>query len=240
MKCGSLFSGIGGMDLGLERAGFDVQWQVEIDPFCRKVLAKHWPDVKRYGDVHDVGAHNLEPVDLICGGFPCQDISSANPNKTGIDGKRSGLWSGYRRVIHELRPRYVLVENVSSLLARGLGRVLGDLAALGYDAEWDVLPACAVGSPQRRERVFIVAHDGGRGRERGPQRHIQRPDALKRDHPDGLGLAQRRTTDARARLLRMGRGLPGRVDRVRALGNSVHPDAAEWIGHRIMDAHREA
>jgi DNA (cytosine-5)-methyltransferase 1 len=154
---GSLFAGIGGMDLGLERAGMTCRWHVEIDPYCRRVLAKHWPDVPRLEDVREVGAHNLGPVDLIAGGFPCQDISNAG-KRAGIDGERSGLWSEYARIIRELRPRYVLVENVSALLARGVGRVLGDLAACGYDAEWDCIPAAAVGAPHRRDRLFLVAY----------------------------------------------------------------------------------
>jgi len=157
LTVGSLFSGIGGLDLGLERAGIVVRWQVEIDEWCRRVLAKHWPDVERFADVRECGKHNLAPVDLICGGFPCQDISFAGKG-AGIDGERSGLWCEFARIVRELRPRYVLVENVSALLVRGMGRVLGDLAACGYDAEWDCIPAAAVGAPHRRDRVFVVAN----------------------------------------------------------------------------------
>jgi DNA (cytosine-5)-methyltransferase 1 len=147
---GSLFAGIGGMDLGLERAGMVCRWQVEIDDYCRRVLAKHWPDVPKYGDIREVTGGELERVDLICGGFPCQDISNAG-KRAGIDGERSGLWSEYIRLVRVLRPRYVLVENVAALLGRGIDRVLGDLAASGYDAEWDCIPAAAVGAPHLRE-----------------------------------------------------------------------------------------
>jgi DNA (cytosine-5)-methyltransferase 1 len=157
VRFGSLFSGIGGIDLGLERAGFHVAWQVELDDHCNRVLSQHWPDVPRHRDVREVGAHNLNPVDLIAGGFPCQDISAAG-KRVGIDGERSGLWREFARIIGELRPRYVLVENVSALLGRGMGRVLGDLAACGYDAEWDCIPAAAVGAPHIRDRVFVVAY----------------------------------------------------------------------------------
>ena len=167
MTFGSLFAGIGGLDLGLERAGMECAWQVEIDPFCRKVLAKHWPDVPKYEDVTEVGAHNLEPVDLICGGFPCQDLSYAGKG-AGIEGERSGLWTEYARIVRELQPRYVLVENVPALLGRGMGRVLGDLAASGYDAEWDCIPAAAVGAPHRRDRAFILAHSNNT-RRRTPE-----------------------------------------------------------------------
>lgn len=157
MTFGSLFAGIGGLDLGLERAGLVCRWQVEINPFSRDVLAKHWPTVRRFEDVRAVGRHNLEPVDLICGGFPCQDISNAG-NRKGIKGERSGLWVEYRRIVRELRPRYVLVENVAALLVRGVDTVLGDLSALGFDAEWGVLRARDVGAPHRRARLFIVAY----------------------------------------------------------------------------------
>jgi DNA (cytosine-5)-methyltransferase 1 len=157
MKVGSLFSGIGGLDLGLERAGFEIAWQVEIDAYCQKVLAKHWPDTPRYGDVRDCGAHNLTPIDLICGGFPCQDISIAG-RRAGITGEQSGLWSEFHRIICELRPRFILVENVAALLYGGIDRVLADLAESGYDAEWQIISAEAVGAPHLRERVFIVGY----------------------------------------------------------------------------------
>lgn len=158
---GSLFTGIGGIDLGLERAGMTCKWQVEISEYARQVLAKHWPDVKRYKDVRDVGAGNLEPVDLICGGFPCQDVSVAG-KRAGLEGKRSTLWGEFARIICEIRPRWVLAENVPGLLSsdngRFFGNILRDLAASGYDAEWNVLSAAAVGAPHRRDRVFIVAY----------------------------------------------------------------------------------
>jgi DNA (cytosine-5)-methyltransferase 1 len=165
---GSLFAGIGGIDLGLERAGMRCAWQVEIDDYATKILEKHWPNVPKYRDVRTVGAHNLTNVDLIAGGFPCQDISNAG-KRAGITGERSGLWSEFYRVICELRPRFVLVENVAALLTpvrragriiepAPIGRVLGQLAACGYDAEWDCIPAAALGAPHLRDRVFIVGH----------------------------------------------------------------------------------
>ena len=132
MTHGSLFSGIGGFDLGFQRAGIETLWQVEIDGYCRRVLARHFPGAERYEDVRSCGVRNLRAVDVISGGFPCQDIS--NGKRAGIDGERSGPWSEYARIIRELRPRYVVVENVAALLGRGMERVLGDLAACGYDA----------------------------------------------------------------------------------------------------------
>ena len=181
---GSLFAGIGGLDLGLERAGLECRWQVEIDPYATRVLAKHWPHVRRWGNIKTFlpdtaserrGAwgprrtaarrerRSLSPwaaqwqVDLIAGGFPCQDISYAGKG-AGLSGERSGLWFEFARVVRTLRPRFLIVENVPALLTRGIDAVLGTLATLGYDAEWTCLPAAAVGAPHIRDRVFILAH----------------------------------------------------------------------------------
>jgi DNA (cytosine-5)-methyltransferase 1 len=160
VRIGSLFSGIGGLELGLERAGLGpVIWQAESDPFCRRVLAKHWPNTRRFEDVRSVD-ENSPPVDLICGGFPCQDLSYAG-NGAGLEGARSGLWFEYLRIVRALRPRFVVVENVPALLSRGLGVVLGGLAEGGYDAAWDCIPAQAVGAPHRRDRVFVIASTEG-------------------------------------------------------------------------------
>jgi DNA (cytosine-5)-methyltransferase 1 len=164
-----LFSGIGGFSLGLERTGgFETVAFCEIEPFCRRVLAKHWPNVRQYEDVRTLTADTLArdgvAVDVICGGFPCQDISLAGKG-AGLEGERSGLWSEYARLVGELRPRFVIVENVAALLGRGLDRVLGDLAALGYGSWWDCIPASAVGAPHRRDRLWIVAYPALSGRE---------------------------------------------------------------------------
>jgi DNA (cytosine-5)-methyltransferase 1 len=186
VRVGSLFSGIGGFDLGLERAGFTVAWQCEADEFCRRVLAKHWPGVPCHPDVRTIGAVNVEPVDVLCGGFPCQDISTAGRG-AGIDGARSGLWAEYARLIRELRPRYVVVENVAALLARGLGRVVGDLAACGYDAEWDCVPASAFGAPHRRDRLWLIAYpDAHGGRlKTGAQLNCESEQAAADGYPRG-------------------------------------------------------
>lgn len=160
MRLLDLFSGIGGFSLGLERAGFRTVAFCEIAPSCRHLLATHWPDVPCFDDVTTLTGEMVGPVDAICGGFPCQDISFAGKG-AGLAGERSGLWREYARLIGELRPRYVIVENVAALLGRGLGDVLGDLASLGYDAWWDCIPAAAVGAPHRRDRLWIVAYPGG-------------------------------------------------------------------------------
>ncbi len=159
---GSLFAGIGGFDLGLERAGMVCKWQVEIDEYATRVLEKHWPTVRRWNDVRTFPPEGDWNVDVICGGFPCQDISVAGKG-AGLAGARSGLWYEFARIIGELRPRYVVVENVAALLTRGMDAVLGTLSTLGYDAEWHVIPASAVGAPHRRERVWIVAYANDQG-----------------------------------------------------------------------------
>ena len=152
---GSLFAGIGGFDLGFERAGFECRWQVEIDSYATKILEKHWPKVHRERDIRECNASNLERVDCIIGGFPCQDISYAGRG-AGLDGERSGLFFEAIRLVRELQPRAIVLENVAALLTRGLDRVLGTLAEIGYDAEWHCVPAAAVGAPHIRDRVFVI------------------------------------------------------------------------------------
>ena len=158
---GSLFSGIGGMDLGLEMASDDevkfvCKWQVERDSYAKKVLEKHWPQVARFDDVRECGSGNLEPVDIILGGFPCVDISYAGKG-AGLEGERSGLWFEFARIIREMGPRVAVVENVSALLTRGIDQVLGAMASFGFDAQWHCIPAASVGAPHIRDRVFVIA-----------------------------------------------------------------------------------
>jgi len=182
MNVVSLFAGIGGFELGLERAGMTVVAQCEISPKCRHLLRHHWPDVQQFEDVCTMRAADVpHRVHVICGGFPCQDISFAGKG-AGLAGERSGLWREYARLIGEFRPDYVIVENVAALLGRGLGDVLGDLAALGYDAWWDCIPAAAVGAPHRRDRLWIVAYPGG-------IEHQGFGDALRREIAAGLSRA---------------------------------------------------
>jgi DNA (cytosine-5)-methyltransferase 1 len=220
-------------DLGLERAGMECRWQVEIDPFSRRVLAKHWPDVRRHDDVKTFPPTPPEgwSVDLICGGFPCQDISLVGKG-AGLDGKQSGLWFEYARVVRTLRPRYVLVENVSALLVRGLDRVLGTLAEMGYDAEWGCIPAAAVGSPQIRDRVFLVAYPDGKEFQAREPSQIALANA-RRIHPCGSD-----SWACEPDVGRVAHGVPARMDRLRGLGNAVVPQVAEWIGRMIVEADR--
>ncbi len=243
----------------------------EIDPYCRAVLRKHWPDAPIFEDVRDLtgGLRHPEYVafpgeryrpcfapacDVICGGFPCQDISAAGFG-AGIDGERSGLWREYARLIDELRPRFVIVENVSALLGRGLSRVLGDLATLGYDAEWDCIPAAAIGAPHIRDRVWILAYPGCQSRgDEGRVDDESRCANLLRQRDDRPppewgkdwelvemvpGVHPGSAADWWARQSAVARSVNGipreLVDaRNRALGNSIVPQIAEAIGRAIM------
>ncbi len=163
MKHGSLCTGIGVFDLAFELAGFELVWQVEIEPFCNAILESHWPNVRRYTDVREVGKHNLEPVDILTAGFPCQDLSVAG-KRAGLTGERSGLFFDIARVIGEIKPRWFVLENVPGLLSsqsgRDFGIVLSTLAELGYGAGYRILDSQFFGVAQRRRRVFIIGYLG--------------------------------------------------------------------------------
>ena len=264
MNVGSLFSGIGGLDLGLERAGMRVVWQCEADPWCRRVLARHWPGVPCYPDVRELAA--APPVDVLAGGFPCQPVSLAGRGAAQADAR--WLWPEFARLIRLFRPRYVIAENVPGLLARGLGLVLADLAELGFDAEWMVFGAGDIGAPHLRERVWIVAADACRepsGEPRGGQRRAwRRADAargggdlvadagherrLRHVEPGTPGQApgarqparqadpRRGAWPAEPDVGRVAYGVPSRVDRLRGLGNAVVPACAEHVGRLVMAA----
>ena len=232
MRVLDLFSGIGGFSLGLERAGVETVAFCEIDPYCRKVLAKHWPEIPCHDDIRTLRGAHTGPVDLICGGFPCQDISAAGKG-AGMAGARSGLWSEFARLIGEIQPRYAIVENVAALLNRGMGTVLGDLAALGYRCRWDSVPASAVGAFHYRQRVWIVAyphHDGLRLQGRGTLENR----AWGEQQFSGLVQDTLRTCVPTGRMGGISDGIPGRVDRLKGLGNAVVPQIVELIGLEIM------
>lgn len=238
MTIGSLFSGIGGLDLGLERAGLGpVVWQVERDEYCRSVLARHWNKAERFDDVRTVGKQNLKRVRVMCGGFPCQDISYAGPG-AGISGERSGLWFEYARIIGELRPQFVVVENVAALLDRGGRDVLGTLAALGFDAEWSVVSACSLGATHVRRRLFVVAYTNGV--DGWPR--LRNPPARSRwavQTGDRFASARARAksrVENPSELYRGADGVPYRMERNRAIGNAVAPDCGELVGELIARA----
>ena len=240
MRVLSLFSGIGGFDIGLERAGMRTAAFCEFEPYCQAVLKRHWPEVPIYDDVRTLSADTLRrdgvwPIDVIAGGFPCQDLSYAG-KRAGIEGERSGLWSEFARLIGEVRPRFAIMENVPGLLSAGHGRVLGDLAALGYDAVWDCVPASAVGAPHRRDRVWIVAYApserrGEAGRDR-PDEPAQWTSGRSEDvadadtpHAQGDGIPSR----IRSKHNRTGGGCENVSDPIsgRRSGSRLHENASD-------------
>lgn len=249
----SLFAGIGGFDLGLERTGgFETVAFCEIDPFCRKVLAKHWPKVPCYEDVRELTAERLAAdgiaVDVICGGFPCQDLSIAG-RCAGLAGERSGLWAEMFRLVSEIRPRHLLVENVTNLLAgeRGawFGRVLGDLASVGYDAEWHSVSAASLGAKHRRDRVWIVANPHGDGNPDFGAAVTSFPFAQSLEQwgrgLDELGAGDGvQRCDSYAGIRRAVHGIPDWTYRIKSLGNAVVPQIPELIGRAILASLEQA
>jgi DNA (cytosine-5)-methyltransferase 1 len=236
----SLFSGIGGLDLGLDRAGWWCVGQVERDPFCRTVLEKHWPEVPRHDDVETCiewwRSGDRPAVRLVAGGPPCQPVSDAGLKLAQDDDR--WLWPEMAAVVAALRPVWVVVENVPGLRARGLAVVLRDLDRLGYRARAGVASACAVGAPHARERLFTIAHAAGEGCRAGRTEagRAGAPGVELQNRPEPAGgdwWADEPGVD------RMAYGLPNRVDRVRALGNAVVPQVAEHIGRLILAADRE-
>ena len=245
-----LFAGIGGFTLGLERAGFKTVAFCEIDSYAQKVLKKNWPGVPIYDDVRKITADRLISdgirVDVITGGFPCQDLSLAG-NQAGIEGERSGLWSECARLLGEVRPRYAIFENVTNLLSGERGdwfkRVLWDISKVGYDAEWHCIPASAVGAYHHRDRVWIVAYPRECKRQSGAEkqgvlRTLQENGAID-DNSGGRGEASfARKWAAEPNVGRVAHGVPARSHRLRCLGNAVVPQIPELIGRQIMEADR--
>lgn len=236
-----LFSGIGGFSLGLERAGMKTVAFCEIDPFCRKVLAKHWPGVPCYDDVRTLTRERLQAdgiiANVICGGFPCQDISYAGTG-AGIGGERSGLFFELVRLIRELEPRIIILENVAALLERGITNVLGSLSDLGYNAEWDTISACSVGHSHVRRRVFIVAYANGIYGRAGLRDSLARAfrEIQACDSFTSARVSQRARMANPSELYGGANGVPDRLHRNRAIGNAVVPQIQELIGRAIMES----
>ena len=231
MTVGSLCTGIGGLDRGLEQAGLRVVWQCELDPYCRQVLAAHWPEVPCYDDVRHLPA-DLERVDLVCAGYPCQPFSFCG-NRAGADDPRH-LWPAVRDAIRSLRPRWALLENVPGHLGLGFDTVLADLAALGFDAEWSLISACSMGAPHLRERLFCVAYTPG-GDGEGEVSHHPRAGARRGFQPRGSGGYPRPDRWLpESPVDRVAYGVPSKLVRapLHALGNAVVPQVAEWVGRR--------
>ena len=203
----------------------------EQDVFCQAVLKKHWPKVKLYDDVKTLTKSHLDAdgiaVDVICGGFPCQDISTAGKG-AGLAGERSGLWYEFHRIIGEVKPKYAFIENVAALRSKGLDEILRGLTALGYDAEWHCIPASAIGAPHRRDRVWIIAYPN----------NTSEPTSAVNAETRGLSIVIKNGGWSRWQGqpddVRMANGLPNGVDRLKALGNAVVPQIPEIIGKAIM------
>ena len=235
-----LFSGIGGFSLGLERTGgFETVAFCEIEEFPRKVLAKHWPEVPCYEDVRELTAERLAAdgiaVDVITGGFPCQDISACGSGD-GLDGERSGLWHEIARLIREIRPRYVIVENSPNLLSE-LGTVLATFSEVGLAAEWECIPSGAVGAPHYRDRIWILAHPPGERFSRQGEL-IQSISATSYPYRQASQL-ERAFRERNLPYVCGGHdGIPAFVDQsaVKALGNAVDPQIAELHGRAILEA----
>lgn len=246
MKLGSLFSGIGGFELGLERAIPELEtiWQVEQDKFCQKVLKKHWPNSQIYNDITTINTKDLKDIDILCGGFPCQDISIAG-KRTGLNGKKSGLfWEMYRIISdfkQQKRPiKIILMENVPAITFRGLGTVLGAFSQIGYNVEWFDLRAVDFGAPHKRERWFAIAYPPSKSIKKHPihpicleskkrfeYRTIQKDGIFKENYWEKCTVEPP--------LCSLDDGIPQRVASLRALGNSIVPQCSEWIGKRLIE-----
>lgn len=309
MKMGSLFSGIGGLDLGLERSipGLQTVWQVEKEEFCRSILERHWPNTKRYNNVLHVGAHNLEPVDVICAGFPCQSVSIAGKMRGLEDEEKSGLWWHVHRLVSEFQSighePILVLENVANIIRVGGTDVVGSLAAIGYDIEWTTISAAQCGAPHLRRRWFAVAYPKtigyymrnamafadtnsigcgtGSNTKREHQHRVHKQGDTtqgiqqRSEWQSGLGKDSHASTNTNGQRIqeqsiwsesvgtarqsqcgssqapraqqnywqgfptqppvrRRNDGSPNRVDRLRALGNAVVPQCAEWVGQQIV------
>lgn len=246
LKVLDLFSGIGGFSLGLERTGgFETVAFCEIEPFCQKVLAKHWPNVPCHEDATKLIKNDLSHIDVITGGFPCQDVSIAG-NEEGIDdGTRSGLFGEIIRLGRDIRPKYIIMENVANLLAgpshrRGawFGRLLAELAKIGYDAEWHCIPSCYTGGWSKRDRVWVIAYPNDKhSKGRGSKQIFGQPDLSRELTRMATGWPGRSNLPA-PRFSGTSNAVPARVDRTKSIGNAVDPTIPEIIGHAILEQER--
>jgi len=246
LKMLDLFSGIGGFSYAGEKlvGGYETVAFCEYDKHCQKVLRKHWPDTEIIDDVKELAANCFrfrENIDVITGGFPCQDISYANKNAEGIYGKRSGLWRVYANIIEIVRPSWVVIENSPALLNRGFASVLQDISQIGYDAEWHCISASSIGTPHKRERLFVVAYPNDR---RTPLRWHRVFQENEKSGENGCNFRNRdekpyiwRWRQEQSRPYGMADGVSDRIYRLRELGNSIVPPLAARILWAIKEAH---
>ena len=236
---GSLFSGIGGLDLGLERAGMKVIWQSEIDPYCCKVLKKHWPEVPNHGNIKEINWQEIQKPNIIAGGYPCQPFSLAGKRKGTEDPRH--LWPYVLHAISSIQPAYAILENVPGHLTMGGAQVIGELAEFGYDAEWRVVSAAGMGAPHLRKRLIIVAYPNESWRKHSDTQRSaraalsQRHEVFKSIEPSHCISRTSKHWVHEPNVGRVADGIPNRVDRLRGLGNAVVPQVAEYIGRLVME-----
>ena len=258
VKIGSCFAGIGGWELGLERAipNSRTIWQVEENTFCQGILKKHWPDATIYDDVRTVGAHNLQPIDLLCAGFPCQDLSLAGNQKGLHDGEKSNLYWELHRIISEIRPRIICLENVANIIRLGGPDVIGSLAAIGYNCEWTVIRSGSdFGAPHHRSRWFCVAYSYSlnelRTKRSGLLEAFNNMQSYTGSQSRTMGRSDTgsgywREFSAPSAVCGVDDGIPAGMDsaqhnrirkaRLKALGNAIVPQASEWVGRQIVQS----
>lgn len=244
LKVLDLFSGIGGFSLGLERTGgFETVAFCEINKHCHGVLAAHWPEVRRFEDVRELRGEHVGSAHGICGGFPCQDASVANQEGEGTKGERTGLFTEIVRLARELAVEFVLMENVTNLLNRGFGDVLGALAEIGFDAEWECFSARELGFDHERDRLVILAYPQRPGWEGfKPYRGALKRAKATLPQPSHAAARARCAVVGRERFLRNADGLSVGMERRRlhGLGNAVVPQKFELIGRAILESRRAA
>lgn len=235
MKHLDLFSGIGGFAIAAQRLGIRTTQFVEIEPYCQKVLNKNFPGISIHGDIRTFTPRENQSWDIITAGFPCQDISAANPNGAGLQGERSGLFFEVIRLLRQVRPSYLVLENSSALLThrngRDMGAILWELSQCGYHAEWSVVSGCSVGAPHMRRRLLIVAYADSINGEVGLVLHKEHQRQVQAIYDQSSNSPWAKTPPCSSGMVN---GLPNRVERVRALGNSIIPDVAELALARVL------
>ena len=249
LKVLDLFAGAGGFTIAGELAGgYETVAFCEIDKYAQKVLRKNWPDVPIFDDVTKLKGSDIGPVDVITGGFPCQDVSRAGKQLGTIDGSRSSLFGEIIRIATEVRETrgelpWLLMENVGNLIRGGDGlwfaAVLHGLAEVGYDAEWHILPASYIGACHRRERVWIIAYPGQEQREQCQREPVFRQSYIPGEPPRGIARWARRSDIPKPRTVRRNDGIPNLTHRIGLMGNAIVPQVAACFMRAIRDAHEE-